>query len=78
MQCRLQTLSRERPGGREGEEGSSRPRGFFGLGGTASEAEVTGGAASEEDVTGGTEGSERQKERPETGVHQNRETLWTS
>lgn len=31
------TLSRERPGGRDGEEGSSRPRGFFGLGGAASD-----------------------------------------
>lgn len=48
------TLSRERPGGREGEEGSSRPRGFFGLGGAASE--VTVEVTAEEEVTGGTEG----------------------
>lgn len=34
------TLSRERPGGRDGEEGSSRPRGFFGLGGAASDTVV--------------------------------------
>lgn len=46
------TLSRERPGGREGEDGSSRPRGFFGFGGMASEVDVT---AKDEDVTGGME-----------------------
>ena len=57
---RLHTLSRERPGGREGEEGSSSPRGFFGLGGAASEVEVTGGVTAE--VTGGTEGSDREKQ----------------
>lgn len=34
------TLSRERPGGRDGEEGSSRPRGFFGLGGAESDTVV--------------------------------------
>lgn len=57
-------MSSERPGGREGEDGSSRPRGFFGLGGTAeSEGEVTGGVATEEDVTGGTEESERQRDK---------------
>lgn len=51
------TLSSERPGGREGEEGSSRPRGFFGLGGATSDEVVTGGAATEEDeATRGMEG----------------------
>jgi len=49
----MRTLSSERPGGREGEEGSSRPRGFFGLGGTASEVE---------EVAGGTAGSDRNRE----------------
>lgn len=48
------TLSRDRPGGREGEEGSSRPLGFFGLGGAASEVDVTGEVAVDDEVTGGT------------------------
>lgn len=51
-------MSRESPGGREGEEGSSRPRGFFGLGGTVSDVEVTGGVTAGEEITAGTEGSD--------------------
>lgn len=51
------TLSRERPGGREGEEGSSRPRGFFCFGGTASEDEAAGEVTGEDVVTGGMTGS---------------------
>lgn len=57
----LQTLSRERPGGREGEEGSSRPRGFFCFGGTASEDEAAGEVTGEDVVTGGMTGSEGNK-----------------
>lgn len=52
------TLSSERPGGSDGEDGSSRPRGFFGLEGAASEEEETAGVAAKavsedegEDVT---------------------------
>lgn len=49
------TLSRERPGGRDGEEGSSRPRGFFGLGGAASVTDTAAadGVLAVEVVTGG-------------------------
>lgn len=57
----LQTLSRERPGGREGEEGSSRPRGFFCFGGTASEDEAAGEVTGEDVVTRGMTGSEGNK-----------------
>lgn len=49
------TLSRERPGGREGEEGNSRPRGFFGFGGATSDVVVT----AEDAVAGGRAGSDR-------------------
>lgn len=52
---RRQTLSRERPGGREGEEGNSRPRGFFGFGGATSDVVV----AAEDAVAGGRAGSDR-------------------
>lgn len=47
------TLSRERPGGRDGEEGSSRPRGFFGLGGAASDTSAAAAVVVEVDRAGG-------------------------
>lgn len=54
--CTPLTLSSESPGGREGDDGSSRPRGFFGLGGRASEVEVTGGGVA---TVGATESDEQ-------------------
>lgn len=51
------TLSSERPGGSEGEDGSSRPRGFFGFGGATSDTEEVVTTGAEEEETRGVERS---------------------
>lgn len=57
----IRTLSRERPGGREGEDGSSRIRGFLGLGGPVQDGEVDA-EDEEEHVTVATKGSDGKTE----------------